>query len=74
MKLEHRTVNHYLKVIFKTENILIVMQHKIGKIAKILLSVKTDHSSSKRLIWLWDEGNRDYSMESAYYWTSFIHE
>ena len=52
MKLEHRTVNHYFKVIFKTENILIVMQHKIGKIAKILLSVQTDHSSSKRLIWL----------------------
>ena len=31
MKLEHRTVvNHYSKVIFKTENILIVM-HQINE-------------------------------------------
>ena len=47
MKLKHINVfNDYSTVIFKTEKIS--MQHKIG--AKILPSVKTAHSLSKRFI------------------------
>lgn len=49
MKLEHRNVyNDYSTLIFKTEKIMIVMQHKTGQRARILHSVSTTHSLLKR--------------------------